>query len=195
MKRKRKIQPKTTQAKRPAHAKATPELSDTQKQIIAGWFPLWMMAAAFDMPRQSFHEAVRQLIAAADIRGAGERGTLIRCAGAIEAWAKSKLERANLRNSTALFFDGRDCEWLEIYREFTAKLKKLEFEDKQRKLINRAEIIAGLGILAARLRTAVDRIRERFGDDAASILAESVNEAEGAWMKMVAGWSQNEGQE
>ncbi len=93
-------------------------LSKESEQIAAGWFPLWLMAAAFGCSKQSLHDHIRPLVDKTDVRGAGERGTLLRCRGVVDAWVKHKLKGVD-SGEAGINFGGTDSPWIEVLRNTT----------------------------------------------------------------------------
>jgi hypothetical protein len=152
--------------------------------LAAGWFPLWLVAAAFGVTRQGFHDIVRPLISAADVRGAGERGTKVRCRGAIDAWVGHKLGMSEDPDAAALF-GGSQSPALEEWRKYKAGQEKIKLDLMRKMAFPREQLEPALGAFAAALRRAGETLQRQYGDDAASVLNDALNEAVGSWEKLL----------
>jgi hypothetical protein len=152
-----------------------------------GWFPIWLAAAAFGITRQTFHDIVRPLIQAADVRGAGQRGTKIRCKAAIDAWTAHKvaMHLATAGGADAYLFGQTDSPWLEKLREYKAGQEKIKLEDLRATLIPRDQLMPALGQLASAVRKSAEMLSDKFGRDAGQILGEAIDEATRIWEKML----------
>jgi hypothetical protein len=67
---------------------------------------------------------------------------------------------------------------LERYREERAAIARLDRLERERVLVRRDEIRQGLGRIAAILRTAGETLGQQYGNDAAEILNEALDDAE-----------------
>ena len=67
---------------------------------------------------------------------------------------------------------------LERYREERAAIARLDRLEREQVLVRRDEIRQGLGRIAAILRTAGETLQQQYGNDAADILNEALDDAE-----------------
>jgi hypothetical protein len=155
---------------------------------LDAWFTLGQMAAAFDVTRQAFHDAVRPLIKADDITGAGERGTLVRCRGAIDAYTDRKVKQAltevaQREGGNDPLLVGGTSPALEDYRKARAKLANLDVAEREHQLINLGELDSGIRALGDRIRRATELLVRRFGNEVADVMNDAIDEWLADWKR------------
>jgi hypothetical protein len=79
---------------------------------------------------------------------------------------------------------GSDSPHAERIREYRADLLEMERDNKRAQLIPRNQLEGPLGNLAMVLRNAIDMLARRFGNDAAGIMNDAINEAEAGWEEL-----------
>ena len=87
--------------------------------------------------------------------------------------------RANVWKAADGGDGGADSPWLEKTREERAKLLQMERHDRERRTVDRAALGELLAAAAGRVREAGGALRRRFGNEAAGILEEALDDAIG----------------
>jgi hypothetical protein len=145
------------------------------------WFTLSEMHRAFDITPEAFRKTIRPLVPETDVRGTGKKGTLrIRCRAAIDAWTARKVEQATeaARKASDPLLAGGDSPELERYRAARADLAEMERDERNGSLIPRQQLDPAFVQYASAIRRAGEALQRRFGNEAAVMLNEALDDAE-----------------
>ena len=138
------------------------------------------MAAAFGMTRQAFHDVIRPLVPATAVDGAGERGTLIRCRAAIDAYADRKVATALAGRPTTdpdPLLAGAATPALEDYRRHRARLAELDVAEREGRLVDVAEMTEAFANFAGVIRGVGQALQRQYGPEAAQMLNDGLDDA------------------
>jgi hypothetical protein len=140
------------------------------------WFDRTDSAALIGVSARHFDEAVRPKLAADAVRG-DRRSLRFHGPAVVAAWVAIKAERAKPAPTDAdpLLADG-DSPGLERYRNAKADLAEMERDRQRRRIVNVEEIEPALMQLAGVMRNASENLARQFGNDAAGIVNEAVDE-------------------
>jgi hypothetical protein len=161
---------------------STPKKKPTAPpELGRAWFTLAQMHAAFGVTPQGFASSVRPLLTPEDVKNAGERGAVrIRCRAAIDAWTARKVEQAveAARKGNDPLLVGVDSPELERYRAARADLAEMERDERNGSLIPRQQLEPAFVQYATAIRRAGEGLQRRFGNEAAAMLNEALDDAE-----------------
>ena len=144
------------------------------------WFSLNQMHAAFDITPEGFRKSVRPLIPEADVKSSERGAVRIRCRAAIDAWTARKVEQATeaLRKGNDPLLSGGDSPELERYRKARADLAEMERDERNGSLIPRQQLEPAFVQYASAIRRAGEGLQRRYGNEAAAMLNEALDDAE-----------------
>lgn len=142
-----------------------------------GWFTLSRMAEAFDVTRQAFHDTVRPLISASDLRNAGGKGMQVRCRGAIDAWVEHRIEQAIEASGgePLLMGDGTPSPAKEELLRIKIGQESIKLDSMRKAIAPIADLKMGLAEIFQGMRRASEAILTRWGPDAAEVLNSELN--------------------
>jgi len=147
----------------------------------AGWFSLSQMHAVFNLTPQAFAKSIRPLLKDEDIRDAGQHGKVrIHCRAAINAYAAKQAEKAadSAKRKADPLLAGANSPALERYREHRAGLAELDVKERTAELVPLNDLWPALERFAGFIRRAGETLVPRFGNEAADILNDAINDAE-----------------
>lgn len=135
------------------------------------WFPRQLCADLTRYSVKTFDDKIRRALPASAIRGEGKS---LRFYGpeVVATHAKQQQERS----SDDPLLDGVDSPGLERYRAAKADITEMERDRLRKQLVKVDEIEPALQQLAGVLRDAGERLARQYGNEAAGILNEAVDE-------------------
>jgi hypothetical protein len=135
-----------------------------------GWVSRAAVAEMFDVTTAHVDKNLRRFIPPDKVKSIGGR-TYLHGRSLLEGWAAA--QRAD-----DVLLSGDDSPSMERWRSARADLAEMERDAQRRNLIPRDELDAEGMKLAGCIRRAGDALARRFGNDAASILNEALDEWE-----------------
>jgi hypothetical protein len=148
-----------------------------------GWKTRQELAETFDVSLTHFDRAIRPLVAAKDVKREGRQVWLYGRA-VLDAWLEHRIAGRAGPDIDPLLASGANSLALEEYRREKAKLARLDRLQRERELLSRDEVHAGLVRIAAVIRQAGESLQREYGPGAHAILDESLTEAEQAIREM-----------
>lgn len=139
------------------------------------------MARIFDCSENNFRQNIKPVIEEPDIRREyGSTGKVkrvwYRARGVIESWAANEAAKRTPESTSDPELAGDASPALERYRAARAQLAEFELKLKQGDLMARADVHEGLSEAGAILRRKAIRLRKLFGEEAAQIIADAVED-------------------
>jgi hypothetical protein len=147
------------------------------------WLPRKLVAAALRISPRQFDEKVRPDLPPDAIRGSG-RTLRIYLPDAIDARIEQKAGERKRPvaggDETDPLLMGYDSPALERYRLARAKREELQLEELRKRLVDRTDLRKGWALVASQLRQAVENLQRLHGQEAADLVVEALEEADGS---------------
>lgn len=140
------------------------------------WLNRADMARLFRCTAATFDANERQLAEDADVRRDG-RKTLFNASAIVErAIESARLE--SIDSEEAELLTGPNTPALERLRAAKAHLAELDLAKRRGELVEIAELRGGLTTIANRLRSCLETLQRSYGDEAADLLREAIDDCE-----------------
>lgn len=149
------------------------------------WFTKAEMAAMFGISERYFDREIRPLAPRDALRREG-RCMMFLAFKILHVWRDNAIADALTDCTKDGIMVGASTPALEDLRRARAELAKLDLEERRHSLLPREGIRTAFGRVASILRAAGDTLLHRFGEEAAEILSDAIDDADGE-MKQVAG--------
>lgn len=149
------------------------------------WFTKTEMAAMFGISERYFDREIRPLAPRDALRREG-RCMMFLAPKVLQAWRDSAVADALTDCAKDGIMAGPSTPALEDLRRARAEIAKLDLDERRRNLLPRELIRRAFGRVASLLRGAGDVLLHRFGEEAAEILTDVLDEAD-AEMVQIAG--------
>ena len=136
------------------------------------WWTRIQMAEMFDLTAGGFQRSIQPHIPAEAIKQGEAKRLLFNGRAVIEAYASHR--KPETTSDPELAGDGSPA--LERYRAARAEIAEYDLQIRRGDLMARADVHAGLTEAGAILRRKIARLRKAYGDDAAQIITDAVDD-------------------
>jgi hypothetical protein len=160
-------------------------VADSETKLSRGWIAKRDLADVFDVSTQHWDRHYSRFAAPEARKTVGGK-LYYHGRQVLDAWAASLKGAAPAEGTDPLLSGAApDSPGLERYREARADMAEMERDRLRLNLIPREELDPALAQFAGLLRRAGEALKRQFGNDAAALLNEAVDEAEAGWRTLL----------